>query len=154
MVDVGGVGRHTLWNCVHKPSALMMYAKLQIPFTVVLFWSITFAKVAILSLYLRIFLNRWLRWGTYACIAVQICSAIANTIVTCNVCKPLAFLWEPEKHPGGSCIDIQSFWVWCNFPQIVTDVLILILPLHTLWHLRLSYREKLGVIIAFSTGSM
>jgi hypothetical protein len=154
MVEVGGVGRHTLWNCVHQPSALVMYAKLQIPFTVVVFWSITFAKVAILSLYLRIFLNKYLRQTTYAVIAIQIGSAIANTIVTCNVCKPLAFLWEPEKHPDGSCIDINAFWVWCNFPQIITDVIILFLPLHTLWRLKLSTREKVGVVIAFSTGSM
>lgn len=154
MVEVGGVGRHTLWNCVYQPSALAMYAKLQIPFTVVIFWSITFAKVAILSLYLRIFLNRYLRLATYVVVAIQIGSAIANTIVTCNVCTPLAFLWEPDKHPGGRCIDINSFWVWCNFPQIITDVVILVLPLHTLWRLKLSNREKVGVVVTFSTGSI
>ena len=154
MVEVGGVGRHTLWNCVHQPSALTMYAKLQIPFTVVVFWSITFAKVAILSLYLRIFVNRYLRLATYSVVAIQIGSAIANTIVTCNVCKPLAFLWDPQNHPDGHCIDINAFWVWCNFPQIVTDVAILVLPLRTLWQLKLSNREKVGVVITFSTGSM
>lgn len=154
MVRKAGIGRHTLWLCVRNPLALILYAKLQIPFTITQAVAIAFAKLAILYMFLRIFVQRKYRNGTYILMIIQASCLIASTVVTCLVCTPLAFLWEPQLHPEGKCIDINAFWRWMNFPQILTDIAILALPIPVLWQLNLSKKDKIGVVVTFCTGSM
>jgi hypothetical protein len=154
MVRKGGVGHHTLWNVCTNPAALVVYLKLQLPFTITQAFAIAFAKVAILFMFLRIFIMPAYRYATYTLIAMQIGSMVATTVVQCLVCTPISFLWEPQLHPGGHCIDMNSFWRWTNFPQIVTDVAILILPLPALMQLQLSKKDKIGVVATFCTGAM
>ena len=154
MVHTAGVGRHTLWLCVKWPMALIMYAKLQIPFTILQAFAIAFAKLAILYMFLRIFVQPIYRWATYGLMGIVVGTCIAVTILTCTVCTPIQYLWEPQLHPDGHCIDINAFWRWGSFPQIVTDVAILILPLPALWQLNLPRKDRIGVIVTFCIGSM
>jgi hypothetical protein len=49
---------------------------------------------------------------------------------------------------------MNTFWRWTNFPQILTDVAILILPLPALMKLHLSKKDKIGVVATFCTGAM
>ncbi|KAF2797222.1 hypothetical protein K505DRAFT_298737 [Melanomma pulvis-pyrius CBS 109.77] len=154
MVHWAEIGHHTLWVCMMNPMALITYAKLQIPFTIMLSFAIAFAKLAILSLFLRIFVQKGYRWATYGIMGIQVLTLVVSTIITCTVCTPISYLWEPQLHPDGHCIDINAFWRWGSFPQIITDVLILILPLPILWKLHLSPKDKIGVILTFCTGSI
>lgn len=154
MVHWAEIGHHTLWVCMMNPMALITYAKLQIPFTIMLSFAIAFAKLTILSLFLRIFVQKGYRWATYGIMGIQVLTLVVSTIITCTVCTPISYLWEPQLHPDGHCIDINAFWRWGSFPQIITDVLILILPLPILWKLHLSPKDKIGVILTFCTGSM
>lgn len=154
MVHKGGVGRHTLWNCVKQPMALVMFAKLQIPFTILVSFAIAFAKISILYMFLRIFVQPVYRYLTYTLIAIQTGALLSVTIITCVQCTPISYLWEPQLHPDGHCIDLNAFWRWGHFPQIITDVAVLILPLPALWALKLSTRDKIGVVVTFCTGSM
>ena len=154
MVKRGGVGHRLLWNCVHQPHVFVTFAKLQVSNTVVLAVAIALAKLVILNLFLRIFVQRPYRIATFVVMGVQVASMIMVVVVACTQCTPLAFAWEPQKHPNGHCIDKNKFWRWGNFPQIVTDVAILVLPLPALWALQLSKRDRLGVIVTFCTGGM
>lgn len=154
MVRDGGVGHHTIWNCVKNPMALIVYLKLQIPFTILQAIAIALAKVGILFMFLRIFIQPFYRYATYTIMAIQVGAMISATVVQCIVCTPISYLWEPQLHPNGHCIDINTFWRWINFPQIVTDVAILILPLPALMQLHLSTKDKIGVVATFCTGAM
>jgi len=154
MVYAGGAGRHLAWLAEHDPVAPITYTKLTIPFTVFVAFSITFAKLCILCLYLRIFPERLYRWLTYGIMAIQIATLIETVILTFAVCMPLAFLWDPVGNPGGKCIDINTFWRWCNFPNIPTDIFMLILPIPRLRKLQLGRKDKIGVMVTFATGSM
>lgn len=154
MVKRGGVGHRLLWNCVHQPHVLTTFAKLQIANTISLAIAIALAKIVILNLFLRIFVQQRLRYTTFVVMGIQVASMLTVVIVACTQCTPLAYIWEPQLHPDGHCIDKNTFWRWGNFPQIVTDIAILILPIPTLWELNLSKRDKLGVIVTFCTGGM
>jgi len=79
---------------------------------------------------------------------------ILVTIIVCNMCRPLSHLWEPQLHPNARCIDTPAFRRWSNFPQILTDIMILGLPLPVLSKLRLELRDKIGVIVTICLGSM
>ena len=155
MVHYGGVGHHVLWLCVHNPTALVIFAKLQIPLIIFLTLAIGFAKIAMLFMFLRIFLIQTIyRYMTFALMAIQVGTMISVIVVDCLVCTPISYLWEPELHPGGHCVDINAFWRWASFPQILTDLAILILPLPALMKLTLSRKDKIGVIATFCTGGM
>ena len=71
MVHYGGVGHHVLWLCVHNPTALVIFAKLQIPLIIFLTLAVGFAKIAMLFMFLRIFLIQTIyRYMTYALMAI------------------------------------------------------------------------------------
>jgi hypothetical protein len=154
MVKRGGVGRRLFWNCVHQPDVLTTFAKLQVSNTIVLAIAIALAKITILNLFLRIFIQKPYRIATFVVIGVQVASMLTVVIVAVTQCTPLPYIWEPHKHPNGHCIDKNRFWRWGNFPQILTDVAILVLPIPALWALNLNKRDKIGVILTFCTGGM
>ncbi len=56
---------------------------------------------------------------------------------------------EPAK-----CINYQVFGVWISLPHIVSDLVILILPLPVLWRMQMARTKKLGLTVTFLTGSM
>jgi len=154
MVRAGGCGHHILWLCMMDPMKLTTYAKLQVPFSIFLSLGVGLGKISILALFLRIFIQRRYVYTTYVLIGIQIAAMIAAVVVSCVMCTPISYLWEPQKHPNGHCININLWWQWGNIPQTVTDAVILVLPFPALWNLKLSTRNKIGVILIMCTGSV
>jgi hypothetical protein len=154
MVAGGGVGHHAGWVLQNEPEAVRLFMKLQIPHITIYAAAVTFPKLAILGLFLRIFTKQWHRVCCQLLIVLVAATGIAVVIVTCFQCRPLAYLWDPEGHPGARCIDINAFWRWGSFPNIITDVMILLLPVPCIWKLQLSTRDKVGLIVTFATGSV
>lgn len=154
MVRAGGCGHHVLWLCMMDPMKLTTYAKLQVPFSIFLSLGVGLGKISILALFLRIFIQRRYVYTTYVLIGIQAAAMTAAVVISCVMCTPISYLWEPQKHPGGHCININLWWQWGNIPQTVTDVIILFLPIPALWNLKLSTRNKIGVILMMCTGSV
>lgn len=154
MVYDAGVGQHVLSVCLTDPEKLKTYATLLLPFSLFLNLGIGFSKIAILGLYLRIFIHRRYVYTTYALIVIQVAAMIAALVVSAVLCLPLTHLTFPEDHPSGHCINVPLFWQWGNLPQAITDFVILILPFPTLVNLKLTTRNKIGVIITMMTGSV
>ncbi|TAQ91354.1 hypothetical protein B7494_g345 [Chlorociboria aeruginascens] len=154
MVDNGGVGHHLMWLEENDPTALTTFAKIQLPDTVFYILAVTFPKLAILSLYLRIFTQRAYRITSYIVISIVSAGCLAIVITTFVQCTPIAYMWNPIGHPDGHCIDISSFWRWGSFPNIITDVVMLGLPLPCIWQLQLSKKDRLGLLATFCTGSI
>ena len=113
-----------------------------------------FPKLAILCLYLRLFTQKIYRYASYLLIGILITTAIVNSISAGVSCTPFAYNWD-KTIPGGRCFpDINAWYLWVSFPNIVTDVFMLILPLPVIWKLQMSRKNKLGLTMVFCTGSM
>jgi len=154
MVAYGGVGRHIMWLETNDLTALTTFLKMQIPFTILYALAVTFPKLAILGLYLRVFIQKRYRITSYVLIAILSSSCLSVVIVTFVQCTPVSYLWDPTAHPDGHCIDINSFWRWGSFPNVITDLVMLVLPLPCIWTLQLSKKDKVGLVITFCTGSV
>ncbi|KAL9046218.1 MAG: hypothetical protein Q9214_000893 [Letrouitia sp. 1 TL-2023] len=63
----------------------------------------------------------------------------------------MAFLWDPTI-PGGHCINVQQFLKWMTFPNVLTDIVILVLPVKIAWSLDLPTSQKVALTITFSAG--
>lgn len=68
-------------------------------------------------------------------------------------CTPVSYQWEQTKEGAkGKCIDVAAFYDWMSFPNIVTDAVLLVLPLPMIFRLQLSRHQKVGLVFIFATG--
>ncbi|TVY83364.1 hypothetical protein LSUE1_G002843 [Lachnellula suecica] len=145
-----GMGRHMAALSVQERNLI---PKLEAAYAFVNPPGYTFPKLAILCLYLRIFVSRPYRWATYAIAAILIANLLACIIVNAVACRPFAFQWD-KTIPGGECLNLPVVYTWFSIPNLVTDVAMLILPLPVVWNLKISTNQRVGVTITFLTGSI
>ena len=111
-------------------------------------------KLSLCVLYLRVFdISSWARRATYSTMAFLTANAIAWLVPTVVVCRPISAYWSLEES-GGKCLDYNVFGVWISLPNIITDLMLLVLPLPILWRTRLSIAKRIGLIITFATSSV
>ncbi|GKZ95726.1 hypothetical protein AnigIFM59636_009734 [Aspergillus niger] len=78
--------------------------------------------------------------------------AVSLAGVVCVVCIPLEKLWNPTI-PGG-CIDLAKFYYGLQIPNIVTDAVILALPLKHVWNLQVPRAQKIMLTGIFCLGAL
>lgn len=80
-------------------------------------------------------------------------TGMATVVATTFQCSPAAYQWD-NTIPQGRCFNVLAFYRWMSFPNIVTDVHILTLPLPMVWGLQTSRNTNFGITMVFLTGSM
>ncbi|KAI9722995.1 MAG: hypothetical protein M1812_001444 [Candelaria pacifica] len=110
--------------------------------------------MSILFLYLRVMPTgqRKSRMSTYAVMAVIVGAIISLELSYIFACKPFSHRWNNAGGSSATCIDVTLHGVINEIINIVTDILIIILPIPMIWSLHLSTRKKVGVILVFATG--
>ena len=107
-----------------------------------------------LFLYLRIFPGTSFRLVTHVLIAFIVAVSIAFITVTIFQCKPISAFWDKTllKNPANHCFKAKAFWFSYSVINIVSDVLILLLPISEVIKLQLPRREKVALCGVFSLG--
>ncbi|KAF3909220.1 hypothetical protein ABW20_dc0103215 [Dactylellina cionopaga] len=77
-----------------------------------------------------------------ACVSVSLGTIIFQ-------CTPIAYWNDPI---GAQCIDRSASFIAGGILIIITDVMVLLLPVPVIWKLKLPIRSRLGVIGIFSLG--
>ncbi|KAI1419682.1 hypothetical protein F5Y12DRAFT_793006 [Xylaria sp. FL1777] len=152
-VVYGGVGRHLAYVRMYEPHGLVSWA--QTLFVTELLYGLVFPieKTTILLLYLRLFrIHRWFRITTYVLIAYIWLWGISEVIVAISQCTPIAYQWDKSLH--GHCIDQLAYYRWVSVPNVIHDVVMLILPLPIIWTLQMDVRQKLALSGVFLIGSI
>lgn len=155
MVRIGGVGQHAEVLKVYNPGALIGWAKVLIAFEFAYFTAVALPKLSILCLYLRVFNwnhGPW-RWATFVLFGLVTANWLSMMISVCFQCQPLPYWWDKSIR-GGKCFDVQTFFHAQSIPGFVLDLLIMILPLRTIWHLKLSIAKKLALVLVFVVASL
>lgn len=155
-VIYGGVGLHANRVKAEDPHKLVTWAKMAFILAFMYPPAVALPKLSILALYFRVFdtrvnpISRIICWviGT---IIVGNCAA--NVLVTFGMCRPIAYLWN-STIPGGMCFDINAWWRWASLANILTDVVMLVLPVPTILRLQVPKKVKAGLAVTFTTGSM
>ncbi|PHH91004.1 hypothetical protein CDD83_1982 [Cordyceps sp. RAO-2017] len=141
------------WNV--SQSHLQEFNKLFSIIEIVARISIFFTKLSILLLYLRYFCpsgarRGWIFYSTLFVIAFNALYCIALVLVVRLQCvgQPQAVV------QAGTCINHYLVLVTASAINVVTDLLILLIPLIAVWHLRLPQRRKLGLLLVFAVGGL
>ncbi|EGC48477.1 integral membrane protein [Histoplasma capsulatum var. duboisii H88] len=125
--------------------------KLLIPLQFLWVLSLSFCKVSILMLYAKVFPVATVIWVGRGAMVFIAAWAIATIVAGCVICRPFAFNWD-QTIPGGKCGDqVLSFTITGVF-NLVTDILVLCLPLPYLAKLQMQLYKKLVLIGVFSIG--
>ena len=110
-------------------------------------------KLAICVLYLRLFqIRKSIRYVTYGTIVFIIVNMIAWLVPSIVVCLPIHAFWSSSG--GGRCINTNTLGTWISLPHIISDIVILIIPLPVIWRAQMSLGRKIGLFITFLSGSM
>ncbi|KAJ5586843.1 uncharacterized protein N7459_002608 [Penicillium hispanicum] len=153
LVKLGGIGHH-LEYVERTPEKLVVLEKglyvneiLDFPFTV------TPAKISILFFYVRIFSIPKFRIFAYIVGAIVLGHGIGVFFAAVFQCSPVAFTWD-KTIPGGSCFNQEAFYRYVSPPNILTDVLLLIMPMPFVWKLHTQVGHKVALTGVFLLGSL
>jgi hypothetical protein len=147
------MGKHLAAIQVENPNQLKIYLKLLKALEFVQQVSVAAPKLSILVLYSRIFTTR-LQRHTINITAGAIIGTWASAAITAFfICRPFAYSWD-KSIQNGRCGDLLDTYKGLCIPNIVTDLIMLILPMPALLKLRVKTSIKIGLIITFLTGSL
>lgn len=71
-------------------------------------------------------------------------------IVKIFICTPISHYWDPVPH--GRCVDQPKIFLTDTALAIITDFLILVIPIPLIWRLRMSLCRKLKIIAMLGAG--
>lgn len=154
MTEVGGVGRHTAFNQVAQPKALIGWAQCILAFEMIYFISVALPKLSIICLYLRIF--NWkgaLQNSARVLFVLTSMTSLSLVGAACFQCRPLAFWWD-KTIKGGVCFDVQAFFHAQALPGAILDLAIMALPVSTIWQLKLPTIKRLALLGIFIIASL
>ncbi|KAL5601502.1 hypothetical protein BROUX41_002520 [Berkeleyomyces rouxiae] len=97
-----------------------------------------------------------IRWSIHALNAFNIMLGIGTFVTVIFQCSPIDFYWEKEgkNPPSGSCIDMGAFYVSTAALTILTDILVLALPLWIFMGLKMAFKLKVALVGVFSLGGV
>lgn len=124
--------------------------KMLVAYELIYATSISTIKLSILLFYLRVFVNRGLRMATVAALIFVSVWSIGNFLQVFLICRPFAKTYTPLME--GECGDQVASFIAIGSFNIITDVIILTLPLPTVWALKMSTPAKLGLTGVFLVG--
>lgn len=116
--------------------------------------SLAAVKTGILSFYLRLFGSRsYFRKLAYAIMVVVVLWLLSIILETFLLCRPFARNWDLTIDRG-TCGDRPTVYFSAGVLNIITDFMVLVLPIYEVWRLQLNKQRKWGLIIMFSFGIM
>lgn len=110
-------------------------------------------KISILLLYRRIFApshRTKIIIGTIA--AILFLFYFSNMIVKIFICIPREAIWD--KRVKGRCVNPHVLYLVTAVVNVISDFYLLLLPLPAIWHLHIPLMRKIGLMLAFSAGSL
>lgn len=109
-------------------------------------------KASMLCFYARIFTNVGLRSCINIMLGIVVVWALSFSMAMVFACKPVAFQWNLQISGGGVCGDLIALYATLIVTNIITDLIIMGLPLYTIWHLKMRGVEKAGLTACFALG--
>lgn len=142
-----GLGRHAEHVSLQDVVSL---AKIALVIDVLYLWNLAWSKISLLLLYYRVFRFGYVKSAAYAIGALVVLLAVVSTFLTGFLCVPLSKVWD-DSLPG-HCLDQQNLRIFNSVSTIVTDIIILCLPMPQIWKLQLQRAQKTGLTCLFALG--
>ena len=107
-------------------------------------------KISILLQYRRIFASKTMQWITTGGVVFLGAWTIMECFLLTLICIPVAKFWDSSIE--GRCLDSLSIWYVMASFNLISDVLLFVLPLPAIRSLQLPRRQKWTLTIVFGLG--
>lgn len=118
-------------------------------FTLIYIWCLTALKMSQLALYLRVFSTQ-LRMAVFIVGVIVILWAVIFNFCFLFLCTPIAQQWTIDRI--GKCMDQILLLKCLIMTNLVTDLMIVALPVRCVWQLQMRKTEKFAVLSCFGLG--
>lgn len=122
-----------------------------IAYQLVYYNAMVFAKISYLLFYLRIFVSRPFRIASWVCFGCSGAYWLGSVLQVFLTCRPFAFNWNPTI-PGGKCASQNVAFSTIGAFNLITDLMIMILPLRFVFKLQMSTLTKWALSGTFGVG--
>ena len=130
---------------------------LRMIYVYVVLYSISFplSKLSILFLYRRVFQVPSFQRTVMIVMSIFVAFYIAQIFVVIFPCRPIAFFWDQVVAPkSGKCVNIQYLYYSVNIINIITDLVLLTLPVSKIWQLQMATKQKIAICAIFLLGGL
>lgn len=111
-----------------------------------------FVKLCLLTIIARVFSPyRKTVLGIYVLDGLLICYYISQLVVKIRICWPISAYWEGDS---SKCLDQAAVITADSIISLISDVVILVLPLPLTWSLQLPRKKKLRVAGMLGVGGL
>lgn len=110
-----------------------------------------FCKFSLLTFYVRIFVIRTFRFLAYFVAAVVCGWALSVILETFLLCRPFAYNWDPTIKDF-TCGNRNAAYLGAGSLNIITDLMVLCLPIPMVWNLQIPRRNKVILSAVFGMG--
>ncbi|KAF2439773.1 hypothetical protein P171DRAFT_524858 [Karstenula rhodostoma CBS 690.94] len=144
-----GAGKHMWYMLVSDYSPYFLAGNIGITITYSL--SVSFSKLSILVLYLRLSPDANFRRVVYSVISVVIAYTLAYELIIIFQCRPVAAAWDIAVK--GTCLKPMIQMMVFSSLNILIDLITLALPVKLFLELQMSIRQRMSLIAMFGAGS-
>ncbi|KAL9048080.1 MAG: hypothetical protein Q9206_006257 [Seirophora lacunosa] len=144
-----GSGRHMITLTLDQITSLI---KTDQAAQVLFGCSITATKLSILFFYLRLFPFRTFFVVSLITGVAAILWWVGLMLTAFLHCRPLAYYWD-RSIPNGYCVDEHLIGFTITSVNIVTDLVVLVLPIPWLWGMNMAVPKRMAVVGLFLLGS-
>ncbi|CZR70202.1 uncharacterized protein PAC_20103 [Phialocephala subalpina] len=152
MIAAQGFGEHTFWLSTSEVSSALKFFYISELFYLL---AITLTKLSLLLFFRRIFPDRNFRIATIVMGIFVVVSNFSLAMALCFQCIPLYGIWTNWMYKVApvKCINVYACVYVAAGMSIFHDLIILSMPLPTLWSLNLHWKKKAHLVVMFSVGS-
>jgi hypothetical protein len=95
------------------------------------------------------------RLAAYGVAALCIASIITFTVSCALQCLPVSYAWlQGNGQTIGKCVNLRALAFTQAVANITLDLIIMILPMPTLYRLHVNWKKKIQIMLMFSFGSI
>ncbi|OMP84294.1 hypothetical protein BK809_0000301 [Diplodia seriata] len=109
-------------------------------------------KLGFLLFYLRLSHLKSFRIAVYLTMGFNGVLTVGMWLLYFLQCTPLEAFWNPVKYPTPNCLDTSVTYFVPYSLIMVLDIIILVLPIQTVWSLQMTLRRRLAVLGVICTG--
>ncbi|KAK9311147.1 hypothetical protein V1524DRAFT_457636 [Lipomyces starkeyi] len=153
-VIVGGVGLHvTDIEERYGPDPITSFLKDLVAVQILWATSLAMTKASILLFYMRIFDVADRHFRIVSRVAIVAIFLWCMSVILCGflLCRPFAYNWD-QSIPGGHCNNQILSYILTGSFNIVTDILVLCLPIPMIRKLQMPFRTKVALTLIFAIG--
>ncbi|KAJ5503478.1 hypothetical protein N7463_006352 [Penicillium fimorum] len=131
---------------------LLVYFKLGFANAFIYTGCIAFIKYSILALYKRLFATRQMAIAVNVMFGFVTLWVVGVYVAGALLCIPVSKFWD-QSIPG-ACLDPAKFYYGMQIPNILTDVILLIMPMGVVWNLTIPKTQKMLLSGVFLLGGL